>query len=137
MYRRRGSCCFQLVKTNWQLGQPSQSEIRSPNEWRRLEGPIGEPAQHQLEGSLPFDARERRAEAEVSRPTEGEMPVVAASDVQPIRIRKPLRISICRGHYGNYGLALTNSLSTKDRAFRSQPRGMLAGAFIAQQLLDC
>jgi hypothetical protein len=50
---------------------------------------------------LALDAGERSAKAEVSRPTECEMPVVRASKVQPIRIREPLRIAIRRAHDRN------------------------------------
>ncbi len=92
--------------------------------------------QQRFEGDLALDARERRAEAEVCRPAEGEVPVVGAVNVQPVRVGESLRVAVRGPDHRHHRLSLADRLPADLHIFRGQARGVLDRAFVAQQLLD-
>src|ERR1041384_1583324 len=81
-----------------QSDQASQSKVGSPTQRPLLQRQFRHAPQDGRERNLAFNARQRSPEAEVGRPTKGKMPVICSSNIQPVRIRKPLRIAIGRAH---------------------------------------
>src|ERR1700736_1459 len=71
----------------------------------------------------------------MTRPAEGEMLVVFAIQNEPIWIWEAFRITVSRSHDGHYRLALSDFLSAKIDIFTSDAAGVLAWAFVPQQLL--
>src|SRR6266571_1729003 len=87
--------------------QAPNSQVFPPVHGTRYQAQVGHAAQHRLERNLAFESCERRTEAEVSAPRECEVPVILATDVKSISIRKSLGIAICSTHHDDNGLALT------------------------------
>src|SRR5688572_21345701 len=61
-----------------------------------LQSQLGHPLQQGSEGDLEFQLRQRRTEAEVDARAEGDMRVLGASQVQPIRVGKDCRVAVGR-----------------------------------------
>src|SRR5438132_12317857 len=61
--------------------------------------------------------------------------VIWPRDIEPIRIRETLRITVRRRHDGPDHLSLSNLLSAQFSVLWSQTRRLLAGTFIPKQLL--
>ncbi len=72
----------------------------------------------------------------MSGPTEGEVTIVLAGDVQGIGIREALWISISCSHHRDDRLPLANRLAAKNHVIGSQARRVLAGAIVSEQFLD-
>src|SRR2546426_6314012 len=88
-------------KRDRQRGETAQSQVCPPDQPAGLEGEAGQTPQQSLDRNLALDARKRRAEAEVGSPRKGDVSVVRASDVEPVRIRKPFRIPVRGGNDRN------------------------------------
>ena len=116
--------------------QAAQAEVFAPDQ--RLAGQlkIGEPVQQRFEGDMSFEAGQGCAEAEMGGPAEGEMAIVGAIEIEAVGIGKSLGIAIAGGHHGDHRLPLANLLAAEHHVIGGQPGGVLAGAFVAEQLLD-
>ena len=63
-------------------------------------------------------------------PTEGEMAIVCARNVELIRIRKSFRVAIARRHHRDHSLAFANQLTAEFGIFATNARGLLARTFV-------
>lgn len=66
------------------------------------------------------------------RPSEGQVAVVLARDVQLVGIAEALRIVVCRSQDGDGRLAPANQFPTQIYVGRRKARGVLDGALVAQ-----
>src|SRR5713226_8677282 len=94
-----------VLKRHRQSGQAPQTKVFSPGDWTGIEAQIWHSTQHRLEGDLAFDACQWRAKAEVAAPCKGDMPVILAANIEPIRIRETLWIAVRRTHHRYHRLA--------------------------------
>src|SRR5580765_8199172 len=69
-------------------------------------------------------------------PAKSKMPVVGASNVEPIGIWKSFRVSIRSRHDRDHRLTTANLLATHFDVARRDSRGVLARALIAQQFFN-
>ena len=72
----------------------------------------------------------------MSGPAEGQVAIIAPSNVQTIRVCEAPWIAVSSRHYCDNGLALANFLVMEDGVNRGQSGGVLARAIIAKQLFD-
>src|SRR5919197_2723616 len=96
-----------------QRGETSKGEVGSPDQRPRLELEARESAYEGLQGDLALDPRERRAEAKVRGPAEGEMAVVGAPEIEAIRVGESLGIAVGGADHGKHGLPLANQLAAE------------------------
>ena len=88
------------------------------------------------ERQLGLEPRERRAEAVVAGPAEGEVAVVRPADVEPIGVREPLGVAVGRGHHRDDRLPLADRPAAELAVRRGEPGGVLDRALEAEELLD-
>src|SRR5580700_3650394 len=98
-------------KRNRQRGQAAQSEILAPHQWSGLEPHVVQSLQHGGECDLTFDPRQRSSKAEVCCPAEGDVSIVFAGQIKPVRIGKSFGITIGGSHHGQDGLPFGNLLA--------------------------
>jgi len=97
---------------------------------------VGEPPQQRREGDLALDPGQRRSEAEVRGPAEGEVTVVGPAEIEAVGVGKASGIAVGGPHHGDDGLAAADELVAEDDVLGRQASGVLAGTLVAQQLLD-
>ena len=107
-----------------------------PDQWDRLQLQILEPFEESGKGDLPFYSRQGSAKTIMTRPAEGQVPVVLTGHIQPVRIGEARRIMVGSAQYGHHGLPFANQLSSQFQIFWSETEGVLDGAFVTEQLLD-
>src|SRR5579883_2909047 len=69
-------------------------------------------------------------------PGERHMAVILATNIEPVRVWEAFRVAVRRTHHRYDCLTLTNRFAAKLGIVGSQPRSMLAGALVAQQLFN-
>src|SRR6185295_9634179 len=96
----RGGTNF--VKGHVQRSHAAQAEVLSPDD-RPIccEREICGSTRERFKGKLAFDARQRRAKAEVTGPAKGEMPVIGSRQVQGVGIVESFRIAVAGSHDGD------------------------------------
>src|SRR5882724_166194 len=93
-------------------------------------------AYERVDGDLAFHARERRAEAEVDTPAEGDVTVVGPREVQAVGIGELRRVAVSGADEGHDHLTLADR-PAPDPGFRARhPRRALHGPVVPQELLD-
>src|SRR5436309_1370390 len=132
---RRGGGWSGLERHRQDL-QAAESKVRPPDEGRGLESEVGHAAQHRPEGDLPLDPRERRAEAEVSGPAEGEVTVVLAGNVETIGVGEALGIAVGRAHHRNDYLARADLAPAHLHIGGGEAARVLARTLVPEKLLD-
>src|SRR6185295_4970300 len=123
---------FDLIECHWQRCQSTQTEIVAPDNRAGPELHIRRAAHERCKGELPFDARQRSAEAKVAGPTKSEMTIVGARQIEPVRIAKTFRVTIAGGHDGNNRLTLANQFAAELCVFPANAGGVLTRTFVAQ-----
>ena len=120
-----------------QSRKAAQTKIVAPNNLSAGRQPqIRSAAGERFEDKLSFNAGQRGAETEVTGPTKGEMTIIEARQVELIGIDESFGIAVARGHDRNNRLAFADELPAHLSILRANPRGLLAGTFITQQLFD-
>src|SRR5713226_6461154 len=125
-----------FAKSYSERRQSSQSQILSPNDRIWFQSQIRCAPRQRFESKLAFDARQRRAEAEVAGPAKCQMPIVRAPKVETIGIGKSFRVTIAGAHHRDHSLTFANLFATEFGVLRTDAGGVLAGTFVTQQLLD-
>ena len=69
--------------------------------------------QQEAECDLSFCAGQRGTEAEVSRPSEGEMPIVLPGEIEAVRVGETLGIAIAGGHDRDDGLSFLDRFASR------------------------
>src|SRR5215218_5114969 len=107
------------------LGRDGQSQVRVPPEQR-------------IEGDVPFDARQRRPEADVDAFAEGNVPVsVGPRDVEDVRVGEPHRVPVGRSKaYGRLLPCWDQSPAHLDILPGDAPTDKVYRSPVAQRLLD-
>src|SRR5258706_15694267 len=108
-----------LSKGHRQRGQSPKPEIISPDQRTWLQREIDHPAHDCLKDQLSFNPCQRRSKTKVAGPAKGEVSIIRAAQIKPIRIRKSLRAAIGGAHHCNYLLALPNQLPAHFRISRT------------------
>jgi hypothetical protein len=82
---------------------------------------------------LSFHARKGSAKAEMRAPSEGEMAIVLAREVETVRIGKAFRVAIACAHDGDDSLTFADLFATECEIEGGESSCVLAGAFVAKQ----
>src|SRR5262245_40058183 len=85
---------------------------------------------------LPFDTRERSADAEVDTPTERNVAIVNAPEIETVGIGKLRGVAIGGADEGEHHIALGNRVSGNRDVLAGDARRPLDGAVVAEQFLD-
>src|SRR5438132_5951202 len=114
--------------------QPSQAEVRPPDQRFRGKLEIRHSFKQCFEGGLAFNPCQSRPETEMSGPPKRKMPVIFPRDVKSIGIRETLGVAVAGGHNRDGCLTLLNLLSTELEILRSNTSRVLAGGLEPQHL---
>src|SRR5215510_14074169 len=100
----------------------------TPDQFALLAGQrqVRQPAENRFKRKLALHAGQWRAETEVRRPSEGEMAVILAAKVQPVRIGEAIRVAVRRSHDGNDALSFANPVAAHFTVHWSEARSVLA-----------
>src|SRR5262249_11510866 len=105
--------------------------------WRvGVQAQVVQAPQERLNGDLSLKPRQRGAEAEVQPMSEGNMTVVHSRDVESVRIRKLIWITVCRSECDTDFLALAHGFSAEIKIYLCHPRRNLNGTFETEELFD-